>query len=313
MGISSVSPLPLLSRDMETEAGNQGAEGEPNDSIPKVEVVTNDSDHAPLLAPVHHDKESEANLSNRHKDLTYLGCLTIVLLIFIFLFGLLFKYLERDNDWTYIDGWFFAVVTIGTVGYGVLTPSNDWTRGFVVLFLCMGVVMLLFTMALITDVLLAKMEGVTRRLKLHTCTPCGPRVFGLVTLLLMIVGSGVIYGVVGEDWNFVESMYWTIVTITTVGYGDYAPSTQIGRLVISFFILIAGGCFAAVLCGVVANYISIRHRAAALNFMMGNMTTEKLANMPKNSQGLVSRMEFLEHMLIKLAYVPHGDLQLIHA
>ena len=66
--------------------------------------------------PVHIDPDAEENLQNRHRDLCYLLMLNIVILIYIFAFGCLFTYLERDNDWTLVDGWFFAVVTIGTVG-----------------------------------------------------------------------------------------------------------------------------------------------------------------------------------------------------
>ena len=47
------------------------------------------------------------------------------------------------------------------------------------------------------------------------------------------------------------------VQITTVGYGDYAPGSQAGRMVVSWFILIACGAFAAILGGVVASYISV--------------------------------------------------------
>jgi hypothetical protein len=125
--------------------------------------------------------------------------------------------------------------------------------------------------------------------------------------------TGTIYGVVAEEWTFIEALYWTVVTITTVGYGDYAPSSQAGRMVVSWFILIACGAFAAILAGVVASYISIRHRAAAINFMITALTSEKLAKMPRNAYGEVTRVEFVEHMLIKLGYVPAEDLEMVHA
>lgn len=33
-----------------------------------------------------------------------------------------------------------------------------------------------------------------------------------------------------EDWTLIESLYFTIATITTVGYGDLHPTTDISRL-----------------------------------------------------------------------------------
>jgi len=274
------------------------------------------SDQVPLItgyAPSHTDTDMEENLSNRHRDVVYLAILCLSVLAFMLGFAVLFWWLERDSNWTLIDGWFFAVVTLGTVGYGVLTPSNDWTRGWVVIFLVLGVAIFIFSFSLMTELILSSMEDFTTKHKIHKFTICGPRSLGLFSMLLLIITIGTLYGVTGEDWNFVESLYWTVVTITTVGYGDYAPSTQSGRLAISFFILAGCGAFAAILSGVVASYISIRHRAAALLFMMTALTEEKLSKMPRNSRGEVTRVEFLEYMLIKLGYVPAEDLDLIHS
>jgi len=53
--------------------------------------------------------------------------------------------------------------------------------------------------------------------------------------------AGWSYGYFYEGWDALISAYWTIVTITTIGYGDYAPSSQMGRFAMSFYILLCGG------------------------------------------------------------------------
>ncbi|CAN5863566.1 hypothetical protein BH23ACT4_BH23ACT4_07370 [soil metagenome] len=45
--------------------------------------------------------------------------------------------------------------------------------------------------------------------------------------------------VVLEGWSWVDSFYFTVVTLTTVGYGDLAPSGDISKL-FTVFLIVAG-------------------------------------------------------------------------
>jgi hypothetical protein len=85
----------------------------------------------------------------------------VALLIYIFLWGLAFTMLEQGNPrgaWSFIDGWYFSVLTIGTVGYGVLIPSNDVSRICVVLCLLLGLTFTIYTMGVLCELMLKKME-----------------------------------------------------------------------------------------------------------------------------------------------------------
>lgn len=41
-----------------------------------------------------------------------------------------------------------------------------------------------------------------------------------------------------EDWSRIEAFYFAVVTITTVGYGDFAPTTDMSRLFTAIYILV---------------------------------------------------------------------------
>jgi len=61
-------------------------------------------------------------------------------------------------------------------------------------------------------------------------------VFLLFVLVLAIVFGSLMFVVEGPDNGFTNiptSIYWTIVTITTVGYGDIVPQTAIGQIIAS--------------------------------------------------------------------------------
>ena len=40
-----------------------------------------------------------------------------------------------------------------------------------------------------------------------------------------------------ENWRYLDSIYFTVVTLTTIGYGDFAPQTDIGKVFTIFFSL----------------------------------------------------------------------------
>ncbi|WP_323843044.1 ion transporter [Moraxella sp. Pampa] len=77
-------------------------------------------------------------------------------------------------------------------------------------------------------------------------------VFFLSLLLLVTIFGSVLYIVEGPENGFTSiplSIYWAIVTMTTVGYGDISPKTPMGQAIASM-VMIAGYAIIAVPTGV---------------------------------------------------------------
>lgn len=67
-----------------------------------------------------------------------------------------------------------------------------------------------------------------------------------VLTLVLIIGSAM-YLIEGPDHGFTSiplSIYWAIVTMTTVGYGDLAPQTVVGRILASAVMIVGYGIIA---------------------------------------------------------------------
>jgi voltage-gated potassium channel Kch len=44
-----------------------------------------------------------------------------------------------------------------------------------------------------------------------------------------------------EGWSWVDSVYFSVVTLTTVGFGDFAPQTDAGKIFTIFYIVMGIG------------------------------------------------------------------------
>jgi len=72
-------------------------------------------------------------------------------------------------------------------------------------------------------------------------------VFLLVVLMSTIIVGTFMYLIEGEEHGFTSiptSIYWAIVTLTTVGYGDISPETTLGQLLASVVMILGYGIIA---------------------------------------------------------------------
>lgn len=72
-------------------------------------------------------------------------------------------------------------------------------------------------------------------------------VFIYTVLILSVIMGTIMYWVESDNSGFTSiprSIYWAIVTLTTVGYGDIAPQTSIGQLIATIVMILGYGIIA---------------------------------------------------------------------
>ena len=88
-------------------------------------------------------------------------------------------------------------------------------------------------------------------------------VFIFFLLAMVTIFGSIMYLIEGQENGFTSiprSMYWAIVTITTVGYGDISPGTNLGQF-ISSFVMILGYATIAVPTGIIsAEYTAMKQK-----------------------------------------------------
>lgn len=87
-------------------------------------------------------------------------------------------------------------------------------------------------------------------------------VFLSAVLMVVLILGTLLYVVEGPQHGFTDiptSVYWAITTITTVGFGDITPKTDLGRLIASVMMLIGWGTLAVPTGIVTAEMTARRH------------------------------------------------------
>ena len=95
-------------------------------------------------------------------------------------------------------------------------------------------------------------------------------------LIIALIAVGTVSYVFFEQWTILEALYATIITMTTVGYGDLSPTTTGGRIFAIFFTLVAIGIAGYAISTVAAFVIEReekRGKRLALRRRMKQITT----------------------------------------
>ncbi len=77
----------------------------------------------------------------------------------------------------------------------------------------------------------------------------------IVVLLISVIAFGATFYHYVEGLSWLDSIYFCVITLATVGYGDITPQTPAGKIFTMFYILIGLGMIAGT-----ANYL-LRHAA----------------------------------------------------
>ena len=65
----------------------------------------------------------------------------------------------------------------------------------------------------------------------------------LLSFGITVITVGTVVFHILEKWSWIDSLYFTIITLATIGYGDLVPTTPLGKLVTVVFVIVGVGIF----------------------------------------------------------------------
>jgi len=85
-----------------------------------------------------------------------------------------------------------------------------------------------------------------------------PQFRALLVLYGALLFIGTAFYVRTEGWSVLDALYFCVVTLATVGYGDFAPRTSIGKVFTIVYILIGAGVFVVLAAELAVGVIRLR-------------------------------------------------------
>ncbi len=104
-----------------------------------------------------------------------------------------------------------------------------------------------------------------------------PETKALPVVAAALVLSGTLFYSRTEHWSLVESLYFSIVTLTTIGYGDLHPTTDGTRIFTVVYILVGLGVFVALLAAVAEHYVQQKAESPSTRERIGEFRQRRKA------------------------------------
>ncbi|XP_058731306.1 two-pore potassium channel 3-like [Vicia villosa] len=243
---------------------------------------------------------------------TQFGSQFIILEAFIFLvlylaLGVVIYWLNRHSftateTHPIVDALYFCIVSMCTIGYGDITPNSTATKIFSILYVLIGYGlvdillsgMVSYVLELLENHLFRAVKKGRMRIWMNVALAFG------VVVLCIGVGVGVMHFV--ERLGWVDSFYLSVMSVTTVGYGDHAFKTMHCRIFAAIWLLVSTYAVAR----------AFLYLAEAKRILDQDMTVAAFLAAGIDNNGFVSKSEYVIYKLKEMGKVTEKDIMQIN-
>lgn len=328
---SSSSSSSDLNSHFPPETANLDAQGQPNwltdPNIPWPKGNLHRSKTAPAMAvinDVHHlSDEKPPQFSSLSIVRQAVFLLILYLALGVLIYSFFRDHFRAEETHPVVDALYFCIVTMCTIGYGDITPDSTPTKLFSILFVLVGFGFIdILLSGMVSYVLDLQENYILRSLKgggAHDPSRFVVDVkkgrmrirmkVGLALgVVVLCIGVGVTVMHYVERLGWVDSFYLSVMSVTTVGYGDRAFTSLSGRIFASIWLLVSTLAVARAFLYLAEARVDKRHRRMAKWVLGQDMTVSQFLAADIDNNGFVSKSEYVIYKLKEMGKVTEKDI-----
>uniref|UniRef100_A0A671TQ36 Potassium channel subfamily K member 4 n=1 Tax=Sparus aurata TaxID=8175 RepID=A0A671TQ36_SPAAU len=171
------------------------------------------------------------------------------------------------SQWDLASAFFFSGTIITTIGFGNISPKTEGGQLFCIFYALVGIPLFGILLAGVGDHLGTGLRKTVAKIEmLFLKWRVSPTIVRVISAVLSILLGCVLFVAVPifvfqevEKWTLLESAYFVVITLTTVGFGDYVAGIQHDhwyKPLVWFWILLGLAYFASILT-MIGNWLRV--------------------------------------------------------
>jgi len=196
------------------------------------------------------------------------------------------EYYHSKEGWTRTESVYFITVSTTTVGYGDLHPTTDATRLFTTIYVIIGLGVVLssandviqyFVVKKFQQKVLIAIDWIVKtwysrclKKEVKGSSLESKAWFKLVFSLSCVVALvffGTTFYATNEELSIIQGLYWTMMTMLTVGYGDLALTRTSTRVFSTWFIWLCVIIYIMALTNIFDTFEELKSEALRLEIL----------------------------------------------
>jgi Ion channel len=193
----------------------------------------------------------------------------------------------RRQEWNYFNSVYFCVVMLTTIGFGDLAPESDGGKAFALVYGSLGLPLTFYLVSLFIEVVLTfipahhgglgdsdqrEPETALQKCKTFYRRPTFLTLLGFWVFVLL---SAIIYAL-AEEWRYLDAVYFTFVSVTTIGFGDFFPKETGSKTFLIFSSLLGITFYSFLINKIGRNYSKQKRKAEDLEQEMSDVSVDSL-------------------------------------